>query len=108
MDTLQHAHIESAKVVFCSISDAILRGTTNQKMLLLLKRLCPNAQVIVTANTLQSALSLYEQGAAFVFIPRLHAADYVARALTEALHAPLDEYKNSELRQLENRKEVLD
>ncbi len=107
MDTLQHAHIESAKVAFCSISDAILRGTTNQKMLLLLKRLCPNAQVIVTANTLQSALSLYEQGAAFVFIPRLHAADYVARALTEALHAPLDEYKNSELRQLENRKEVL-
>ena len=49
MDTLHHAQIDSAKIVACTISDAILRGTTNMRLLRQARRLCPNAQIILAS-----------------------------------------------------------
>jgi len=107
LDTLQHAHIESAKVVVSSIPDSILRGTTNHRLMQFVKRICPSAQVIVTDNTIQSALSLYDRGADFVFIPRLHSAKYMARIIAESLNNNLDSYKKEEIDNLLKRKEVI-
>ncbi len=50
VDTLKHAHVDHAKTVVCTIPDSILRGTTNEKLLGLSRRLCPQAQVIVTVD----------------------------------------------------------
>jgi voltage-gated potassium channel Kch len=108
VDTLKHAHVESAKVVVSSIPDSILRGTTNKRILGLVKRLCPEARVIVTANTLQSALNLYEEGADFVFIPRIHSARHVAQIVFEPLDEPLESYRQKEMANLRERREVLD
>lgn len=108
VDTLKHAHVESAKVVVSSIPDSILRGTTNKRILNLVKRLCPEARVIVTANTLQAALHLYEEGADFVFIPRIHSAKHVARIVSEPLNDPLESYRQKEVASLRERREVLD
>jgi Kef-type K+ transport system membrane component KefB len=108
VDTLKHAHVESAKVVVSSIPDSILRGTTNKRILGLVKRLCPEARVIVTANTLQSALNLYEEGADFVFIPRIHSARHVAQIVSEPLDEPLESYRQKEMANLRERREVLD
>jgi len=107
VDTIKHAHIESAKVVVSSIPDSILRGITNQKILRLLKRICPGAKVIVTANTLQSALHLYDEGADFVFIPRIHSSQYVAQVIAESLHQPLMNYRQMEVASLRGRQEIL-
>jgi hypothetical protein len=65
MDTLHHAQIHSAKIVACTISDAILRGTSNLRLLQQARRLCPQAQVIAAADGISSAIDLYEQGADF-------------------------------------------
>jgi len=108
MDTLRHAHIESAKVVVCALTDAILRGTTNEKLLMHTRRICPQARIIVTASTISSARILYEHGADFVYIPRLHAADFIARIILQGLTMPLDQYREEQIRLLAQRKEILE
>ena len=109
MDTLQHAHVQSAKIVVCTISDSILRGTTNLRLLHQARHLCPVAQVVVAADTIASAVELYEQGSDFVYIARLHSAGHMADLIA---HAVQDENRfrqcrEDELRLLKERQEVL-
>ena len=109
MDTLHHAHIQSAKIVGCTIADAILRGTTNLRLLRQARRLCPNAQVIAAADNISSAIELYEQGADFVYIARLHSARQMAELIARAVQ---DEdvfkgYREEEFELLKQRDEVL-
>ncbi len=108
LDTLKHSHIECAKTIVCTIPDSILRGTTNEKLLLCSRRLCPQARVIVTANTLQVARDLYQQGADFVFIPRIHSAGKLAGVIAGSLNQSLDNNRREEIYHLMNRTEVLD
>jgi Kef-type K+ transport system membrane component KefB len=109
MDTLHHAHIQSAKIVACTISDAILRGTTNLRLLRQARRLYPNAQVIAAADNISSAVELYEQGADFVYIARLHSARQMAELITRAVQAEsgFKEFGEEELQVLKQREEVL-
>ena len=109
MDTLHHAHIHSAKIVVCTISDAILRGTTNLRLLHQARRLCPNAQVIVAADNISAAIELYEQGADFVYIARLHSARHMAELIARAVQNEneLKEYRDDEFQLLKRREEVL-
>lgn len=79
--TLDHARVESARVLICSLSDTILQGTTNSRLLYTLRQRCPDAFIIVTAETIPDALHLYDSGADFVFIPRIHAAKEVAQVV---------------------------
>ncbi len=108
LDTLKHAHVDCAKAVVCTIPDSILRGTTNENLLRFSRRFCPEARVIVTANTLQTALNLYQQGADFVFIPRIHSAQLVASIISRSLHESLDSCREEEITNLLHRREVLD
>ncbi|MHC1727735.1 MAG: cation:proton antiporter [Syntrophobacteraceae bacterium] len=107
VDTLTHAHIECARVVVSSIPDSILRGTTNEKILRLTKRLCPQAKVIVTANTLKGACALYDYGADFVFVPRIHSSRYVAKVILTSVESSIEEYRQAEMSKLSCRTEVL-
>ncbi len=107
VDTLSHAHIEGAKVIVSSITDSILRGTTNEKILRLSKRLCPEAKVIVTANTLKNACALYDYGADFVYVPRIHSSRYVAEVILKSVEGSIEDYRQSEISKLSCRTEVL-
>jgi voltage-gated potassium channel Kch len=109
MDTLHHAQIHGARIVACTISDAILRGTTNLRLLRQARRLCPNAQVIAAADNISSAVELYEQGADFVYIARLHSARQMAELITRAVQAEsgFKEFGEEELQVLKQREEVL-
>ena len=91
-DTLDHAKIEGAKVVICTIPDAILKGTTNAKLLRQLQTLAPEANVIVTSEVYSEARELYQQGAAYVFIPRLGSIKELAAVV---LKARKDNFKHS-------------
>ena len=109
MDTLHHAHIHSAKIVACTISDAILRGTTNLRLLRQARRLCPEAQIIASADGIASAVELYEEGADFVYIARLHSAREMAEHIVRAVQdeAGFKGFRDDEFRRLKQRKEVL-
>jgi Kef-type K+ transport system membrane component KefB len=109
MDTLHHAHIHAARIVACTISDAILRGTTNLRLLRQARRLCPSAQVIAAADNIASAIELYDQGADFVYIARLHSARHMAELIARAVQDK-EEFKvlrEEESHVLKQREEVL-
>ena len=54
-DTLLHAEIEHAEVLICTIPDSILKGTTNERLVRMLRSLNPTAQIIATAEVLSQA-----------------------------------------------------
>jgi len=107
LDTLQHAGIEGARVVVCSLTDSILKGTTNRKLLGLARRACPEAQLIVSADTIAGALELYEAGASFVFVPRLHSAHHAAAVIETAALEGLERIREEEIAGLRSRREIL-
>jgi voltage-gated potassium channel Kch len=84
-DTLEHARIKSAKVVICTIPDAILKGTTNSKLLRQLQTLAPDANIILISEIYSEARELYQQGAAYVFIPRLGSIKELASVVVKSL-----------------------
>ncbi len=107
MDTLSHANIEAAKIVASTIPDAILRGTTNLRILQQVRRLCPRAQALVAADTVEGALELYEEGADFVYIARLHSARHTSEIIGQALQSGFQRLREEEIRKLKKRREVL-
>jgi len=80
-DVLRHLELEKAKILFCTIPDHLLKGTSNLKLLRVLKGIAPEARVVVTAETIASARAMYEAGADYVFVPRIVSAHFLADAL---------------------------
>ncbi|HLZ94530.1 MAG TPA: cation:proton antiporter, partial [Candidatus Dormibacteraeota bacterium] len=84
-DTLHHAGIEDAELVVSSITDDVLRGTSNLRILRNIRARSPHARIVLTTEHIPQALRFYEAGADFVFIPRLYSAAAVARLLKKGL-----------------------
>jgi hypothetical protein len=108
IDTLHHAGIEQAEVVVSSITDDILRGTTNLRLMRNIRRLSPEAKVIVAADHIKQATELYAQGADFVYVPRLYSASDLAAILKEALRSGFPSSRLDAMAVLQARREVLD
>lgn len=107
-DTLLHAGIAEATVVVCSITDDVLRGTTNLRLLRNLRALCPNARVIVTSDHLGQARQFYEAGAHFVYLPRLHSAARVADVVRDSMKDRPAFTPAGALAELRRRDEIID
>lgn len=90
LDTLHHAGIEEARVVMCSIADTFLRGTTNEKLLRMLKPLCPHARLIFTSETPEQTVALYDAGADFVLQPNVLAGHALVNVVEQALRGSFD------------------
>jgi Kef-type K+ transport system membrane component KefB len=106
-DTLRHASIENAELVISSITDDILRGTNNLRMLKNIRASSPNAHVVLTTEHIPQALHFYEAGADFVYIPRLQSAPMLARILKQGLSEGFEAVREAEIAHLTNRHEVL-
>jgi Trk K+ transport system NAD-binding subunit len=106
-DTLRHIGIQDARLVVSSITDDILRGTDNLRLLRNIRATCPQAKVMVTTDHIQQALIFYEAGADFVYLPRLHSAPEIARILKAGLTEGFDELRAAEIERLLARHEVL-
>ncbi|WP_035615981.1 cation:proton antiporter [Haloferula sp. BvORR071] len=106
-DVLEHAGISHAKVIICSLGDGVLRGSTNRKMLLQLRALNPDAEVVVHADKISDVHALYADGASYVITPRLlEAGDLLG--LLDAIDKDLTGQKRGEqLARLEERREVI-
>ncbi|HSS94350.1 MAG TPA: cation:proton antiporter, partial [Candidatus Dormibacteraeota bacterium] len=106
-DSLRHAGIENAELVVCSITDDILRGTSNLRLLRNIRAGCPKAKVMLTSEHIPQALHFYEAGADFVYIPRLHSAPEIARTLRQGLDGGFEALRKAEIERLAQRREVL-
>ncbi len=106
-DTLHHAGVEHAGILVCSLPDAMLKGTSNRKLLRLLRDLNPKAQIIVNAEKVTDVPELYAAGANYVSVPRLLEANDLLHVLDAADKNLLDEKQKEQAEQLEERKEVI-
>jgi hypothetical protein len=106
-DTLRHAGIEQAELVVSSITDDILRGTNNLRMLKNIRAACPKARVMLTTDHIPQALTFYQAGADFVYLPRLHSAPEIAHILMQGLADGFDKIRAEEIERLTQRNEVL-
>jgi Kef-type K+ transport system membrane component KefB len=89
-ETLRHAGIEHASIVVSSIPDSYLRGTTNLLLLRVVRAMAPRARVIVTADTVAMAETLYAEGAHYVLLPAALAAQHLYRLLAQPSDAALE------------------
>ena len=106
-DTLRHAGIENAELVVSSITDEILRGTNNLRLLRNIRAACPKAKVMLSTEHIAQALVFYEAGADFVYIPRLHSAIQIAEILKKGLVEGFEGAREAEIKHLTQRREVL-
>jgi voltage-gated potassium channel Kch len=106
-DTLRHAGIENAELVVSSITDEVLRGTNNLRLLRNIRADCPKAKVMLSTEHIAQALVFYEAGADFVYVPRLHSASQIAGILKKGLVEGFDGAREEEIKHLMQRREVL-
>lgn len=81
IETLKHLELEKASVIVCTIPDFILKGIKNLDLLRILRKLAPDAKIIMTAESAQSAKAMYDEGASYVLVPRIVTARYLADIL---------------------------
>ncbi len=107
METLHHANIHHAELVISTIPDHILKGTNNERILRKIRQVSPHARAVVTADGPVRALELYERGADFVFIPRMHSSSQMAQIIELGMREGFDKIRKEEIAHLKMRNEVL-
>ncbi len=90
-ETLRHAGIERAAIVVSSISDWMLKGTTNARILRQARSLAPSAQIVVAADTVAGAEQLYAEGADYVLIAPVLAAAHLYELLRHRTSAAIQQ-----------------
>jgi Kef-type K+ transport system membrane component KefB len=90
-ETLRHAGLERATVVVSSISDWMLKGTSNARVLREARLLAPSAKVIVAADTMAGAERLYADGADYVLVAPVLAAEHLYAILRAGTLGAIDE-----------------
>jgi voltage-gated potassium channel Kch len=88
-DTLVHAGVDRARVIVCTIPDDLLKGTSNRKIVRMLRNMNSTAVIIVNAFEFQEAARLYEAGADYVYVPRVDNARALEPAIIAALEGTL-------------------
>lgn len=107
IDTLNQAGIGEAKVVISTVPDSVLRGTDNLKLIPQIRRLCPKARIVVTAESPARAIKMYEEGADYVLLPRVEAAKHLIPIIDKLRVGAMPDLRLMELLELRERKEVI-
>ncbi len=106
-ETLHHAHIEAAQIVISTVPDEILVGTNNLRLIDQLKKIAPEARIIVTAESPGRALALYKAGADYVCLPNQLAAQHLLAVVERLLRSEEIVLKEEEMARLAGRDEVI-
>jgi Kef-type K+ transport system membrane component KefB/Trk K+ transport system NAD-binding subunit len=107
METLHHAGIHEAKVVISTIPDTFLKGTDNLRLIQQIQRLCPHAKIIVTAESAKRALEMYQEGADYVFLPRIVSANHLIPVVEGLLEGRMQDLKKLDVLALKQRHEIV-
>ncbi|MFT6557535.1 NAD-binding protein, partial [Sneathiella sp.] len=94
--TLSHSGIEKAKVVVATISDDILRGTSNHKLVQTIRQINPDAIVISNAEQPLNAKDIYEAGADYVYMGRVNTARALEEIIERTLDGTLSDYRQEQ------------
>ena len=104
--TLAESEIGDASIVVSTVPDSLLKGINNLGLIRPLRALCPDAKICVTAETISSAIAMYEAGADLVFLPRIDAAAALAPLFLN-LDAEPQSFRERHIEELRSRNEVV-
>jgi voltage-gated potassium channel Kch len=107
MQTLHHAGLEHAKVAISTITDEILVGTDNLRLISEIRSLAPHAKIVVTAQSNAKALELYQAGADYVLRPNRATAQQLLPVVEHLLRGEEAVLREAELDKLARRDEIL-
>jgi len=77
IDTLHHAHVDTAKLILSTLPDLLLKGTTNKQLVKSCRMLAKNAVIIATADTTAQADELKAAGATEIIFPYEMVGEYL-------------------------------
>lgn len=80
-DTLEHAGIRETKIVISTIPDILLKGTSNERLVRMCRKLNTQAFIIATADVNQQVSALKNAGANEVLLPYFEAAAHLTEVL---------------------------
>jgi hypothetical protein len=106
-DTLRNLDLTEADLILCTIPDQFLKGTTNLKLVRILKSMAPSVPCIMTAEKIDQARELYSAGADYVLVPRIVNANYLADVLERVQSQGSKIIKSSAEEYLKLRSEVI-
>jgi Kef-type K+ transport system membrane component KefB len=106
-DVLQHAGLQHAEIIICSLPNTILKGANNLKILRQVRELNPTAVIIVHAELLSDVPALYAAGASYITAPRLLEATDLLHAIEAAEKNLLVEKRATQTVRLADRNEVI-
>lgn len=92
-DTLHHAGIDKAKVVVSTVSDDLIRGTDNARLVAAVRKINLTAIIIANAVNFADADEIYAAGADYVFMSRLDSAAALDDAIVRALGGTIRDYR---------------
>ena len=79
--TLEHIGLQRARVVFITIPDLLLKGTSNLRLVNLCRSIAPQAAILATADDSVRAQRLREAGADGIVTPDHYIGEMLARTL---------------------------
>ncbi len=106
-DTLKMVQIENADIVICTLSDRVLKGTTNAKLLFQIKKMVPEAKIILTSESVDQALELYSHGASYVYVPRVLGAKTLMEIMQTLTLESGEHIRNKSIQALTERGEII-
>ncbi|MCG8493727.1 MAG: cation:proton antiporter [Sneathiellales bacterium] len=94
--TLLHAGLDKAKVIVATIPDDILRGTTNQQLVHMVRRINKDAIIIANAEAPITAKEVYASGADYVYMGRVNTARALDEIIEKTLDGTLDDFREEQ------------
>ena len=79
--TLEHIGLQRARVIFITIPDLLLKGTSNLRLVNLCRSIAPQAAILATADDSARAQKLREAGADGIVTPDHYIGEMLARTL---------------------------
>ncbi len=77
VESLEHNGIHDATYIISTISDAFLKGTTNDRLLSSLKKLAPHAKIVLTVDDRDDGKRLEAEGAYYTILPGEITGEYL-------------------------------
>jgi Trk K+ transport system NAD-binding subunit len=107
IETLRNAGIGGVKVIISTISDTMLKGTDNLKIIIKLRKLNPHARIIVSAESPARANRMYNAGADYVLLPRMLTAWHLLEVVQAVEDGTIDERKTQAMEKIKARQEIV-
>ncbi|MEI7728951.1 MAG: cation:proton antiporter [Verrucomicrobiota bacterium] len=105
--TLEHAGIQEAQIILCTLPNTVLKGINNVRLVRQLRELNRKAKIIVHSELLSEVPGLYQAGADYVCLARIIEAVEWFHLVEDARNGRLD-HKRKELDAvLKERREVI-